>query len=357
MAIVAESFMVVMQTTAVEQHWPDGVEGLRRDSPNSTFCTDGLLCKVSFMIREDARAWMGRLADHGFNLPTAEGAPEVTLFDDRNGSAFPCDWLHHGTLPIPDPDNAEVTHDVPAIRHRDDATRRLVAPAGFRPGAVSWVSGEVLSDYDLVDEDDGVQTWKHRDTGELRYTARAPVLDGQRVQEAVADLRKRVWSLAEPHDGPLTPEETLVLEGCIARALELEAVMEHPSDVLLLRGVVYRRLARWEEAAAAFRTLTQLQPRFLGGWLDLTWALSSLKRFDEAEASARTAVELAPEDAASLGNLAATLMEQHKDDEALSVIERALAIAPQDPQNRHIASVLRKRQPPPKPWWRRLLGS
>jgi Flp pilus assembly protein TadD len=97
-------------------------------------------------------------------------------------------------------------------------------------------------------------------------------------------------------------------------------------------------------------------PEYLDGWLELTWALASLRRFEEAESAARKAVELAPDRADALGNLAAVLLEQGRLDEARQLAKKALMADPADAKSKAVFAAVKKALAHRRgPRWRRLL--
>lgn len=138
--------------------------------------------------------------------------------------------------------------------------------------------------------------------------------------------------------------------------IQVGAVRDARWQTLQLQGIAARLLKRWDEAASLFRRVTELRSEYLSGWLELTWALASLRRFEEAERVARTAVDLDPDGAAALGNLAAVLLEQNKIDEARVVADKAFAADPADSKNQAVLAATERAARQGRSWWRRLLS-
>ena len=203
------------------------------------------------------------------------------------------------------------------------------APAGWHPAPMNLISPEdLVATYELVNVDrkggGSVETYRHRQTGDLIYIGRPDVVQ---VQARYSQLTKELRAI----------EEMSAPDGSEAAATFLRRVTQLVDDTahtepgpLLLQGIAARLLRRWDVAEQAFRTVTELQPTFLSAWHDLTWALASLGRLDEAETTARHAITMAPDDPASLGNLASVLRDRGKLDEALVAITRALELQPAD---------------------------
>ena len=355
MALVIESFCVVLRCEALETRWPGGLRGFESCRPNNTFCTDGVLCRVSFMAADDARAFVARLADHGIEVPSDTRASDATIFDDRRGSWFPAPWLASGQRPFRS--DGETT-EVLAVWLRGSEPGPVQAPPGFVPGQVAFIgTDELHAEHELVSSSQGIETWRHKRSGKLRYVGRSVVADGQRLADALRELSNRVWSLAEPHDAPLSTTDVLVLQAAAVRAEELEAAMINDPRPAVLRGVAARRLGLWSKAEVAFRRVTALRPTYVGGWLDLTWALAEQGRHQEALGPAREALALEPDSLSAIGNLAATLWHVQAYPEAHELVARGLHLDPEDRVCRHLQQKLAGApKPRSRPWWKRLFG-
>ncbi len=356
MALVLESFCVVVRWDAVVDRWRGGTEAFQNASPNGTFCQDGLLARVAFMHADDARAYLAGLKRGGLRIEGGAETLHAVVCDDKQGAWSPCTWLSMGEVSMQwEGEPVKVT----AVWQTDQPVGELVTPDGYSPMSVGWISNEEFyRDYEQVSMDGGVQTWRHKTTGELRYIGRPAVVDGQRLEEAVKQLKTLVWSLAEPMTGEISADAVLRLEASIHRALELEKAMPANPELPLLRGVAARRLAKWKDAEQAFRRVTVLAPQFFGGWLDLTWSLAEQKRHSEALIPANKATELAPESAAAWGNLAAVHLELQQFPQASDALQRSMKLDPTDAISLRLKARLDREYTPAKraPWWQRWFG-
>ena len=166
MPVPVEDTTVLTRHATVEARYPGGVAGFGRECP-PTFCTDGLVCRVSFMHPDDAKAFVGLLSGFGFLPPTPEGSPEVAVIDGTYGFQFPCSWLEAAEVELED------GHRVISAWLLGTDPSRLVGPHGWRPSASFILTNEQLErDYEFVTRKNGVETRRHKVTGQLIYQGR-----------------------------------------------------------------------------------------------------------------------------------------------------------------------------------------
>lgn len=352
-AVIAESYVVVVRKEVVDTRWPGGEAAFARAAPGGTYCCDGHLCTVCFMVLPDAQLWIQQLVQAGFEAPTTDVADELTLFDTRQGHHYPASWLCDAAIELQRHDQ-QGTAAVRILWLGGQLPSPLFAHGGYKVGATSWVSQEEMAEYVLVEEVAGVAKYVHPVTGDTRYVGRAGSTNSTRMQERIDNLEARVWRLADPPFGPLTDEQRRTLRDLLEEVRELDTAVGGNSRCTLIIGVGHRRLGEWVEASQAFRILTEQAPEFLGGWLDLVWSLSEQGKHADAEPIARQAVTLAPESPAALGNLAATLLALERFDECDEVLTRALELAPSDEVNQRIREQLTAKRAAAKPWWKRI---
>src|SRR5947209_6051739 len=57
MAVSAIAISVVVRNATIEAHFPGGMLAFARSCPNQTFCTDGTISRVGFMVQQDAETF------------------------------------------------------------------------------------------------------------------------------------------------------------------------------------------------------------------------------------------------------------------------------------------------------------
>lgn len=337
MGVLIEGANVVIRNATVEARLAGGMQEYERRCPNRTFCTDGEICRVGFMTITDAASYVESLESPGFRRPTPEGSPEVALISQTAGFDHPCDWLELGRLDLGDGQSAEVA----SLRGTTLST--LVAPPGWTPGKMRQIR---VAEYEFLGTKGDVDVFRHKATGELRYVGRtqegAPPAHISR-----AAIQDRFMSLADElarlgaFEGASADDYQGELAALHQRAKQLvEDTQASEPGPLQLQGIAARLLLQWDEAASLFRRVTEMRPEYVDGWLELTWALASLRRFEEAERAARKAVDLVPDRADALSNLAAALLEQGRLDEAQQMAEKAVAVDPADAKCRAVLAAV-----------------
>jgi len=166
MGVLIEGENVVIRNSTVEQRLPGGMQEYERRCPNGTFCTDGQICQVGFMVSADAFTYIDYLESLGFARPTPAGSPKVALINHETGFVLPCDWLELNRI--------DVGGDAPTAVAwvRGTALTQLVAPPHWKPGTMVRVSTKELSEREFLGTKDGVDVFRDKATGKVLYVDR-----------------------------------------------------------------------------------------------------------------------------------------------------------------------------------------
>jgi hypothetical protein len=151
----------------VESRLAGGMAEFEQNCPNSTFCTDGVICRVGFMDVQDAIAYAASLENLGFLASDESGSPEIAVFQETTGFVFPCSWLQIAQAEL------DGGHHAMAAWLLGTNVPQFVAPPGWRPGSSFTLTREEIErDYEYVGIKDGVESRRHRVTGEMVYQGR-----------------------------------------------------------------------------------------------------------------------------------------------------------------------------------------
>jgi predicted O-linked N-acetylglucosamine transferase (SPINDLY family) len=93
-------------------------------------------------------------------------------------------------------------------------------------------------------------------------------------------------------------------------------------------GAAYKGLGRTEDAASAFKRVTELDPTYADGFSNLGATLKAQGKLDEAIAAYNKALSIKPDHADAYNNMGNALQEQGKLDEAIAAYNKALSIKP-----------------------------
>jgi hypothetical protein len=342
MAIAFGAFAVVVRNAALQRQFPGGVAAYASQAPNRTYISDGTISAVSFMVFDDAKAWITRLSAFGFSDPLATSSTDVALVHQTARCLNKTEWLNVGLRTIVDRESRSV--EVPLAWLVQESPVSFSPPPGWRPITTDGMvtQQDLQQDYDLVKVDQcgsGVLiAYRHSPSGRIVYIGRPRVgADDLPRYVALMDELRRLQAM------PISKrrEDALVSllndAGSVTKASDSQAWQP-----LFVQGVAARLLDKWTLAEQSFRAVTALDPSRINAWLELTWALATLGKVDEAEVSARRAIDIDERNEAAYGNLASVLLQSGRPEEALPVIMRALELDPGDTMNQMILEQVRQ---------------
>lgn len=163
MAVIVEAFSIVIRNSTIEERYPGGLEAYRGACPNGTFCTDGEICRVGFMIKEDVKDYLLSLANKGVHIIEDDRHPQVAVIDQDQGLEWPCGWLRVGRY-----------DDMMVAMLVGSTMDILVAPPGWEAGReFTRVSREELErDFEYLGKEGSVLVYRNKVTGEKVYVGR-----------------------------------------------------------------------------------------------------------------------------------------------------------------------------------------
>jgi hypothetical protein len=162
MAIPVEGYSVVVRNMTLATKYPGGVEAYERDAPNQTFCTDGSLCRIGFMMLSDAERFVADLAGKGL-MPFLDGSAEDVALVGKMAGSKPCKWITVGQF-----------RSVPIAWLAGMNAGDLFAPAGWTPekAVQPMSSAEAKSRLEFVRRQDSVDVYRDKTTGQEYYVGR-----------------------------------------------------------------------------------------------------------------------------------------------------------------------------------------
>lgn len=112
MAVLIEGISILVPNATLELKYEGGVDRYRRDAPNDSFCSDGLLTRVGFMTPAEVTEFVNALQARGLQFYLDGRFVDIAIVDQHHGSTSECEWLAlarhpsglaYGYLPGSDP--------------------------------------------------------------------------------------------------------------------------------------------------------------------------------------------------------------------------------------------------------------
>jgi hypothetical protein len=152
-------YSVVVRVPTLLADYPGGITAYEADCPNSSFCSDGEVCRVGFMSWADTEAFLHSL--QRFRITLKAGA--VAIIREDKGLLQASEWLEFHRI-----------EGTPVARLVESTVEVFVAPPGWVPGRRHVLTTEAeLRQRELVAEQDGVATYRDQTTGDVLHVGRA----------------------------------------------------------------------------------------------------------------------------------------------------------------------------------------
>lgn len=165
-----EAINVIVRRETLERKYPGGLDAYATDCRN-TFCADDHLTRAGFMNSAEVQTFIDRLVSLGFVFHDGEKFVDVAGVDQAVGVTAPCDWLQAGKFPEGFAGCwLKGTEDTWTAFPEDRTPESVVAAKVYLPP-----EGE----HEFVRHERNLTILRHKETGELRYTARVRDQAGQ----------------------------------------------------------------------------------------------------------------------------------------------------------------------------------
>lgn len=188
MPVIIEAISVVIRRKAINEKYPGGYPAFDQEAPTmgpvDTLCADEDIAAVAFMAPLDVRAYCNFLGKCGIGSP--ENPVDLAVIDQFTGAVRPCDWLE--TIGVDLEGDGRVliarlvgnTDDTPVVPEGWSWERSITRNTFFMPNEALKDSMEFVRS-----EPDGLDVYREKATGELRYIGRPTdptIAMSQRVQ-------------------------------------------------------------------------------------------------------------------------------------------------------------------------------
>lgn len=332
MAVIIEGWAVIARRAAVEAALPDGVAGWIALAPNRMACVDRDLCRVGFMVREDAVAFTVKLDAAGLRSQQDGTYRDVAIVGADGVWEHACPWLRVGRYA-----------GVHAAWLDGADPEPIVVPLMWRPNSLVHLSGEeVAKRLKFLRVEGGVEVYLDTVTGKEMYRARTSPpaeLDGDLEQRfrAIADVVLPLLGLGGP------PRKLGWFERRkLAKAIrELESFASGDRwRVWWLLGMARRAATDPTGALDAFQRAYAANPGEESVAREFGAQLLALGRGADAVVVCERNCDLHPADAGLRANLALACVVADDLPRAKTEAARALAMDPADKITRALAAMI-----------------
>jgi tetratricopeptide (TPR) repeat protein len=360
MAVLIQGFSVIVRNSVLASKYPGGVEGYRRDCPNSSFCADEYLSQVGFMVLSDAHVFVARLAEKGLTPFRKDTAEDVVIVSHEKGPLRPCAWLELGQ-------DGQTVIAWLAGSNRGE----LQAPVGWNSEReMRHMSTEEMKQLEFIRSQGNVEIYRDKTTGQELYVGRTTsTQDKARHDELYMQGNKLIEGLmivGSREPGPLSSHQRRRLEDAIERFVEVVRINPANWAAMWLLGKIYQRLSEYEQALAWFSRAHRISPDQPDVAREASIAAMELGQPGEAIPFCERAIEAKPDDPGLRANLALALLFSGKPAEAQVVAKEALAQNPADGITSYIVKIIKEvldgrqscphhmkdLQPLKRPWWK-----
>lgn len=348
MAVSAGGTSVIVRNLSIERHLPEGQKAFERACPNSTFCSDGTLSRVGFMVLEDASAFIEWLRSVGFVVLRDGRSAEVALTNRTYGFLYPCDWLEMGLF----------------------EGRPIAWMKGTEPGELfipdfEWNSetfetrtSDFEEQYQYVETRNNVEVYRNKTTGQEVYIGRTQSGETAADRESHADLIRHERTYAKAAklalgelvlDGASPPGKPgFVVRRRLRRAKRL---LEDCIDILprhwpsyFLIGKIHERFGDYARAFQAYQTALETSPAQPLLVKEASVAAFNLGMYQTAMDLTRIAIKVNPDDPALHSNLAVSHLLQGDSEAAVRALETAGRVEPEHNLTQSLLVLARKVQ-------------
>ena len=339
MAIPIEGYTVVLLNERLDKHLPGGKDAFPSTAPNSTCLTDAHLSSISFMAEADALQFLKELV---------QGCPDTSL-NALDGA------IVSGARELPTKEwlsIADWNGSLIAWKTGEEPNP-LIAPEGWEPGksSINYCTQEELDRLEFIGVDDGVESYRDRETGEMRYVGRPK----SRAESLYEEATRLVSPFIEIADRPLPSSTDKEREAALVRGIEMfETVLETNPDAWGAwwhLGKAHQARGDAQASYDAFARSYELEKGNPNVAREFMLQCLELGLVEKGLEAAEHAVSLAPDNDGHISNLALALLFAERHKEALKVAKRARRIA-KDPITDNLIRVIKEvkkgRRPQPK---------
>ena len=320
---------VVIRNDAMDRVLEEGSKGFEGIAPNSMSYSDDCLSQASFMSPVDAEEFAKKLELLG--LERSSPNPDFVVVRAHDQSIVPpCEWLILFEYEKRLIATMQGNHSRTVIASAIDAD--------YDPDAIQHYSEEEIEQqFEFVERKDNIDTYRHRETGQLVYHARRT----ETPDEIFARAFQMVWQFRRELGAPVkSGDEASKLSQPIEELQSLIAKYPDAAKPSLALGMAWYAVGKTDAARHHLDRAAQLDPTNTMILKELGGVCLDQGDFAGAVDVATRAVAVQPDNAELLGNLAVSQLLAGENTRAKQTISYALSNDPSDSINCNIRSMI-----------------
>lgn len=326
MAIPINAYSVIVRHSTLAEKYPRGEPEYAQHCPNASYCSDGKLTRIGFMVMHDAEVFVAKLAGHGLIPFHDQQCRDVAICSQHQGLMFPCDWLELG----------------------EQEGKTIAWLAGQPPGPLSspaniesmgnlnfFTPEDIKERMEFVRQDGHVDVYRDKQTGVLYYAGRTEHQQGNEAQHDA--LYEQACALVQDQiilDNRPLAKLTTAGRKQLDQAIELfgQVIEINPNNwaAMWLLGKIYQRLENYPEALAWFGRAHHVNPKQIDVAREAAIAAMESGQPDKGVYFSERALANEPENAGLVCNLALAVLFSGNPQRALQLIEAAIQLDPRD---------------------------
>ena len=174
MPIIIEALYLVAPVARLKRRLIGGAATFEHLAPNTTFVSDGEVAGCGFMSLADANSFALKLGELGLRLSQPDADSDLVLVDMRRGVIGPSTWPLFEKVPAP----GYPGFTLATLRLRDGESTDLKGFEGWDiESSINFQEqrGDLAhpDDLEFIGTTDGVDTYRHKLTGNTYYSGRS----------------------------------------------------------------------------------------------------------------------------------------------------------------------------------------
>ncbi|MDD2908092.1 MAG: DKNYY domain-containing protein [Candidatus Gracilibacteria bacterium] len=141
MAVLMEATNIIIRNSTIEEKYPGGLDEYIKNIPNDTFCSDGKITRIGFMVYDLSIEFIKVLEGYGFILEDESlSFKDICITRQSIGALHSCDWLICGKI-------EGMGYEFCALKGEEVTEDSIILPKGYKKDYKSDFKQSESSEY------------------------------------------------------------------------------------------------------------------------------------------------------------------------------------------------------------------